>query len=204
MSAELVARVISAVLVAYLLGSTPSALIVGKLVYDKDPRDYGSGNLGATNVWRTLGWKPGLSVLALDALKADLALLLITFLIVRGAPLWLKLIFLMVAICGHTFPVWLKHLKGGKGVATGAGGLFYLMPKVAWILLGIFLAMLMLTRMISAGSITIAIMFPFVTLWDTRGDYATFWVAAVMATLVVLMHRKNIVRIVTGKEATIW
>lgn len=191
--------VISAVF-AYLIGSFSSAFVIGKRVYGVDLRTKGSGNLGATNVKAVLGTKPAIVVLILDAAKGAAAVALARFLIGNTAPMWLLLIVMLFAIAGHTFPFYLSPPKGGKGVATGAGALFFLMPSVASLLLVVFVLVVYKTRYVSLGSIMIAVLFPLLAFFKF-GGVATMVVAGVVAILVIYLHRANISRLLGGTES---
>jgi glycerol-3-phosphate acyltransferase PlsY len=199
----LAVNIIVALVAGYLIGGIPWALIIGKRFFGIDPREYGSGNLGATNVFRTLGVKAALGTLLLDALKGSVAVV-VAFAIVPGptsdvANQWTAVSAIMAAVLGHAFSPYIRF-QGGKGVATSAGGLMVLTPIAALIELTLFVAVVASSRMVSLGSITIAVAYPVLVLW-LYGDSVPYVVTSfVLAALVLVLHRGNIVRIARGQE----
>lgn len=199
--------------IAYLVGSIPFGLIVGKLK-GIDPRTAGSGNIGATNLGRLLGGKYFALVFTLDLLKGLLPMLAAAILL-RGLPthqkpylLWMAVG--MAAVLGHLFPIYLKF-KGGKGVATSAGvvlGLwpFYTLPGVAAVL--VFLITFKLSRTVSLGSIASCVAFPiaFIVIglamgWPVFGKQLPLLVfATLLSGLIIYRHRSNIARLLNGTE----
>lgn len=192
-----------AVLLAYLLGSIPSAVWVGKYFYGVDVREHGSGNAGATNVLRTLGKKAGISVLLLDMLKGFAAVNLsyiINF--PQGSEEWtnLRAVLALAAIIGHIFPLF-ANFKGGKGVATMTGALIALSPLASLIAIVIFFLMLALTKYVSLSSITTALTLPVIFgAWLHESFSLSFYSFAV-AIIILITHRKNIQRLMKGKES---
>ncbi len=198
---------------AYVLGSVPFGLIVGRM-NGIDPRTAGSGNIGATNVGRLLGGKFFALVFTLDLLKGLLPMLAAAWL-VRNADELHKpyLLWMLVgagSILGHLFSVFLKF-KGGKGVATSAGVLMGLWPYYTlpgFITVGVFLAIYLATRTVSIGSILGALAFPFIYVamalymnWPVFHEQLPLLIfAIVMALLIVWKHRSNIQRLLAGKE----
>ncbi len=180
--------------VSYLLGSIPFGLLLIKLSQGKDIRSFGSGNIGATNVFRK-NRLTGILTLILDAGKGYLAVLIAGWL---GAdPSW-QAIAAVAAIAGHIFPVWLKF-KGGKGVATGCGAFLALCPEAVGTTLVLFVLVLVLTRFISAASILATALFP---VWAYLYGYPApvlLWGAA-GALLIIAKHYQNIRRLVSGTE----
>lgn len=183
-------------ILAYLLGSIPSGVWIGKLLYKKDIRDYGSGNTGATNTFRILGPKAGTIALIGDVLKGTIATLI---------PIWFNTdihpIFIGVfAIIGHVFPLYIKF-KGGKAVATSAGVALALHPIFLLIFLGVFLLILFTTSMVSVSSMLAVSLAAVGTLFlnDTVFSIA-IWVIAI---LIVYLHRENIKRLRTGTESKV-
>ena len=144
-------------LIAYFLGSIPFGLVVSKLVKHIDLRNYGSGNIGATNAVRVLNKKWGALVLFLDGMKAVVAILLVKY-FVCPCPKILALT-ACVAVLGHIFPIWLKF-KGGKGVATTCGVFLALVPQAIGIAALLWLGVALLTRWASAASLSAAFAFP--------------------------------------------
>lgn len=187
--------------IAYLLGSIPSALWVGKLLYKTDIREHGSGNLGGTNTFRTLGVKAGLIVSILDILKgtaATLLPLLPFFLNTDVHPLILG----VLAVVGHMFPIF-AQFKGGKAVATSGGVLLaYHWPLFVIMLAGFFI-FLKLTKMVSLTSMILAMLGLLYTILYNifyRVDIPLLIVIILLASFILYRHRANITRIKAGSE----
>jgi acyl phosphate:glycerol-3-phosphate acyltransferase len=198
---------IAAVLVAaYMAGSIPFSLLIGRAVGGIDLRQHGSGNVGATNVGRLLGWKWGIVALILDAIKGLLPTGLLPLLFsdadVRGH---LAVGCGLAAILGHMFPCWLGF-RGGKGVATSLGVVLMLAPWGGLAAAGVFAVCFAIWRYVSLGSIIAAIAFTVVQFVLLRPDpfsslkwsIAVFSIAVPM--LVILRHRSNIARLLRGEE----
>lgn len=192
------------IMIAYLLGSIPSALIISKTYFGIDIRDYGSGNMGATNTFRVLGPKYGTVVMIMDMLKGMAAVGLYLLLPQNHSSNW-YLINMMIglgtaAVLGHIFPVF-ANFKGGKGVATLFGMVLAIQPVVAVTCVAVFLLVLFLTRYVSLSSILAAVMLPISVLWiwnEHEVLYRAF--ALLVAVLVIIMHQKNILRLLKGVE----
>lgn len=191
-----------ATLLGYFLGSIPTGFLVAKQ-RGIDIRAEGSGNIGATNVSRILGWKAGTFVLLMDGLKGWLgcrsALL---FMSSPGADLtWLLIAGGFASVLGHNYTPWLRF-KGGKGIATSAGVLIAMTP---WGFLGAliaFLAFFGFSRIVSLGSIMAGVVLPLVVWW--RGEpKPIFGICVLMGTMAVIKHRSNMVRIIAGTEPKI-
>lgn len=180
---------------AYLIGSFPFGLLVGKLA-GIDIRKYGSGNIGATNIYRVLGPVPGLVVLMADFLKGALAILT-TKLLLGSQPLLITLV-AMAVILGHSFSLFLKF-KGGKGVATTAGVLLGINFSLLVICLVIFLLIVITTRYVSLGSIMVAVLVPFLILF-ARLPSPYFVLGLFIAFLISWQHKENIKRLLKGYE----
>jgi glycerol-3-phosphate acyltransferase PlsY len=191
-------------LLAYLIGSLPSAVWIGKLFHNIDVREHGSGNAGATNVIRVLGWKTGIPVLLIDVAKGALATLLplIFKLAVSESPLMINLQILagVTAIVGHIFPVFARF-RGGKGVATIFGVLLALHPLLTLSCMGVFLIVLLITGIVSVSSMAAGFAFPLFLfiLFDTPSLVFKIFSIVVSISL-VLTHRKNIGRLMKGEE----
>ena len=183
-------------ILSYLLGSIPFGLIVGKAMRGVDIRQFGSGNIGATNVYRTLGPGPGITVFAADVLKG-LAPVLLAKHFVSDAT-WFVVVTGLMAILGHTLSPFLKF-KGGKGVATSLGVGLGLVPLAAAIALGIWVVLFAVTRYVSVASMVGCGSVPFV-LWWTGADRAYLVFGVFVAAYVVIKHRENIVRLAQGRE----
>jgi glycerol-3-phosphate acyltransferase PlsY len=195
------------IVVAYFIGSIPTALIISKHFFDIDIREYGSGNMGATNTFRVLGPKFGTIVMIGDMLKGIFAVALYNLL-----PYYLSneldrtnlMIGLgLAAVIGHIYPIW-AQFKGGKGVATLFGMVLAIQPVVALNCVGVFLLVLYLTRYVSLSSILAGVALPICVLWiynEKEVFYRVFAVA--VAALIVLTHQKNISRLLKGSEGRV-
>lgn len=186
------------VVLAYLLGSIPFALIVGKLGYGIDIREHGSGNLGGTNTFRVLGKKAGLIVTSADILKGTLAacLSLLFGLEDQLHPLLIG----VAAVIGHTYPVFAKF-KGGKAVATSAGVLLAYSPLLFIILIASFFISLFISKYVSLSSMIAGIIGIIYSLFT--GDMPLIIVISLLASFVIYRHRANISRIIKGTEPKI-
>ena len=192
---------LTGVAIAYLAGSIPFAFLAGK-AKGIDLRKHGSGNLGATNAIRVLGPRIGGLVYLGDTLKGMLPALLLPMAIQAGRPdLW-AIAFGVAAILGHMKPIFLMGQGGGKGVATAGGVFFGLAWIPALIALGVFIIVVALTRMVSAGSLSAAIVLP-VAILMVKGPHALFFISTAVSVLVIWMHRTNISRIASGTESRI-
>ncbi|MBL7691697.1 MAG: glycerol-3-phosphate 1-O-acyltransferase PlsY [Flavipsychrobacter sp.] len=196
------------IIIAYLLGSIPSAVWVSKWVYGIDIREHGSGNAGATNTFRILGTKAGSGVMIADMMKGFIAVKLSIF----SSYAWtsepfvnLQIFLGLAAVLGHIFPIW-AEFRGGKGIATLFGMILSIHPIVAVSLVLVFLMMLLLTRYVSLSSIAASIAFPVLILFIFNAQaqelsYRLFAIAT--AFLVVLTHHKNISRLISGNESKV-
>jgi len=201
---DTVLRVAVILVVAYLLGAIPFAVIVGRLFYRVDVRQHGSGNAGATNVMRVLGLPAGIAVLLLDGLKGAAAALFAMQVYPEAlnatAYDWVLIGASFAAVLGHSYSPFLGF-SGGKGVATAAGALLVVMPAVWPILIAVFVLVVAIWRMVSLGSIVIAALYPVLVL-VFYGDRPAFIVFSfVAAGLVLWRHRANMARILRGEEA---
>ncbi len=196
------------IILAYLLGSVPSAVWVSKWVYGIDIREHGSGNAGATNTFRILGPKAGTGVMMADMFKGFFAVKLAFFssLIVNSEPFVNLQIFLgLAAVLGHIFPIW-ADFRGGKGIATLFGMILSIQYGVALSLVGVFLFMLVITRYVSLSSIVASIAFPLLLLsiFSAHAQELSYRLFAIAtAFLVVLTHHKNISRLLAGNESKV-
>ena len=194
-------------IIAYLLGSISFSVIFSEKLAGFDVREKGSGNAGTTNVLRTVGKKAAILTLVCDCLKGVIAVLIayVAGAIIKGLDrsLLLQLAGIFVVL-GHTFPVFFKF-KGGKGVATSLGVLLIINWQIGLICLVFALLLMALTRMVSLGSISAAILYPVLTLFikvhylpGAEGSYFVF--AVILAVMVVFNHRDNVKRLLEGKE----
>ncbi len=194
------------VVLAYLIGSLPSAVWVGEAYFGIDVRDFGSGNAGATNTFRVLGKKAGILVMALDIFKGLTAVTLATVwmqlgFIPEAQLIFLKLIFGVSAVLGHIFPVYVGF-KGGKGVATLLGMVLGINPLAAGICVMVFMIVLLTTRYVSLSSILGTISFPLILKLTNiqPNDEILMLFGAVFSLVVLYTHKKNIIRILNGTE----
>jgi glycerol-3-phosphate acyltransferase PlsY len=210
----IVFQFVSVVIIGYLVGSIPFGLLVGKLLARVDIREYGSGKIGTTNVLRTVGKKAAVLVLLLDLLKGALAVIFAglivgrNYLVINDFGLGLLVaqsLAALAAMAGHNWSVFLKF-KGGRGVATFFGGLAALCPVAALFGGEVFIIGAGMTRFASLGSIagavgTYSILIP-LTIFN--GFPLEYLVYALIGTMVIIiMHRDNIARLITGKERKI-
>lgn len=182
-------------LAAYLLGAIPTGIILTKLTGGEDLRKVGSGNIGATNVYRTAGRKLGLLTLFGDCLKGIIPLLLAIQFGIEGGSLALVG---LAAQLGHCFPVYLGF-KGGKGVATALGVFLVISPGAVLLVFSLFLVVLGKWRYISLASISCAAAIPFLVL-ILEGSFMVFLVSGFIAALVIWRHKENIDRLLSGTE----
>ena len=207
------------IILSYLAGSIPTSIIVSKAVRGIDIRNHGSGNAGGTNVMRVLGWKYGLMVIILDAIKGSFAVILIARLHFGPLPFenvspfddftLVQIIAGMSAVIGHIWTIF-AGFKGGKGIATALGMLSMLITVDMLIAVGIFALVVLISKYVSLGSIIAAISVPS-TLYirenlfnvDIPGYSTLFPFIIGVAILVVFTHRKNVVRLINGNESKI-
>lgn len=195
--------IIVGIILSYLIGSIPTAYIFGKMLKGIDIRRHGSGNVGATNVFRVLGKKPGIVVLLLDILKGIIAVVLVSDLLGLTEVIHRVMLAVMV-VCGHNWTVFLKF-KGGKGIATSFGVLIGLTIKIAmirsvliWVVF-IWLACFLTTRIISVSSILAATCLPIIMVL-TNQEITIICLGIMFCIFVVLRHKANISRLFAGQE----
>jgi len=198
---------IAIIFLSYLAGSIPTSIIMSKLTRGIDIRDHGSGNAGATNVIRVLGWKIGIVVIIVDVGKGVLATLLISKLRIDSVPISDNLVQIIAglsAVLGHIWTIF-AGFRGGKGVGTAAGMLFSLYSIAGIICLLIFAVVLLGGRYVSVASMTAAISLPIVILilnklFNHSISSELLYFAILMAALIVFTHRSNIKRLMRGEE----
>jgi len=196
------------VLIAYLFGSIPTGFLVAR-ARGVDIRTVGSGNIGATNVFRILGKPAGVFVLLADAAKGWLAVFIVAELVSgwfypaagSTAREWFAICAGVGAILGHNYTCWL-YFKGGKGIATSAGVLVALVPLPLLIILGIWIIVFALTRYVSLASISASFSLPFAA-WAVGESRTIILVTAALAALAIYKHRANIKRLINGTESKI-
>jgi acyl phosphate:glycerol-3-phosphate acyltransferase len=194
------------VLLAYLLGSIPNSVWIGKTFYNIDVREFGSGNAGATNTFRVLGKKAGIPVLLFDILKGTFAVALSYlsgFNPLSNEFIDLQLALGIAALIGHIFPVF-AGFRGGKGVATILGVVICILPLACSMALGVFLLVLIATRIVSISSMMAGISFPIflnVVIGNTNPILSVF--SIIVALLLIITHRKNIKRLLNKEETKV-
>jgi len=194
MSALEVAAFVAMLLAAYLVGSIPFGVLVGKLFYHVDVREHGSGNVGTTNVFRVLGKKAGVVVLVCDMLKGFVP----AFIAASFFNPWLAIFIAAAPVVGHMYSVFLKG-RGGKGVATGAGVVLALVPLAFGIILVVWVLLILTTRYVSLASLVATLLVPVFVF--AFGDPLPYEIAAVLVTVVIFWaHRGNIRRLIAGNE----
>jgi glycerol-3-phosphate acyltransferase PlsY len=194
------------IILAYLIGSIPTAVWIGKFFYNIDVREFGSGNAGATNTFRVLGQKAGIPVLIIDILKGSLAVsaaFLSTYDFVSDEFINLQLVLGIAALVGHIFPVF-AGFRGGKGVATILGIVICILPLSCCLSLLVFIIVLFASRMVSLSSMLAGISFPFFLhfVFHNTNSILTIF-SVVVALLLIVTHRKNILRIINKQESKI-
>ena len=195
---------VAIILGAYLLGSIPSSVWLGRALKGIDLREHGSGNAGATNAFRVLGKPIGSAVLVMDMLKGFLAvnLSLLQSEIEPGSERWmmLRIGLGLVAVCGHIFPVF-ASFKGGKGVAAITGAALAIHPWAALAAMGVYLLVFLAFRISALGSLTAVLTYPVWIFWVFPTEFLTVRIfSLVVVALVLLTHRSNIRRLLRGEE----
>lgn len=193
------------IIIAYLIGSIPSAVWVGKTFYGVDVRTQGSGNAGATNTIRVLGVKAGLPVLLFDVFKGWLAVFLAQYFVPEnisdGNFIIYEIILATMVVLGHVFPVF-AGFRGGKGIATLLGVGIAIYPIEVLIVVGIFIIMLIAFKYVSGASITAAVSFPFIVIFVFHQSALPLILLAVFVGIFVpITHHKNILRLLKGTES---
>jgi acyl phosphate:glycerol-3-phosphate acyltransferase len=194
------------VFIAYLLGSIPTSVWIGKAFYNIDVREFGSGNAGATNTFRVLGKRAGVPVLIIDILKGTLAVALAylsAYEIQSSEFINLQIGLGIAALIGHIFPVF-AGFRGGKGVATILGVVICILPLACAISLSIFLIVLFSTRIVSLSSMLAGISFPIILNFVVGNSNPVLTIfSLVVATLLIVTHRKNISRLLKNQETKV-
>jgi len=185
------------VVLAYLIGATPTSYLAGRLGRGIDLREHGSNNLGATNVYRVLGWTYAIPVGLIDVAKGAIPVAILGPW--SNGPAWFTVTLGLAAVLGHMFSPYVRF-KGGKGVATAAGMFLALAPLALVISLPIWAATLWLSGYVSAASLTVAVLFPVWVRLTRPGEPYTLWASVALALLIVYAHRANIQRLREGTE----
>lgn len=188
------------ILSAYLLGSLAWSVWIGRWVHGIDLREHGSGNAGATNAFRVLGKQVGTAVLILDSLKGFLAVQLVAFLPSEEQSVIWMLVLGFLSVLGHLFPVFVGF-RGGKGIATLLGVVIALHSGAALLAIAVFLALFLSTRIVSISSMSAALSLPFWLIYRFKEPSEILIIFSfAIALLVLVTHRKNIVRLLRGEE----
>jgi len=192
------------IIIAYLLGSFPSAILIGRLFYNIDVREFGSGNAGATNTFRVLGKKAGLPVLFFDVFKGFVSVNLIVFLDIipfsMDGIFELKLTFGIAAVIGHLFPVF-TGFRGGKGIATLLGILIAIHPFAAFYSSLVFITIFLIFKFVSFASILASFSFPILIYLLSDSSPNSLIIFSIFVPLLTLItHQKNIERLIRGEE----
>jgi glycerol-3-phosphate acyltransferase PlsY len=193
------------IIISYLLGSFPSAILVGKLFYNIDVREFGSGNAGATNTFRVLGKKAGLPVLFFDVFKGFISVNLIVFLDIipysMDGVFELQLTFGIAAVIGHLFPVF-TGFRGGKGIATLLGILIAIHPFAAFYSSLVFVIIFLIFKFVSLASILASFSFPIlIYLLSVSSPNSLIIFSIFVPILTLITHQKNIERLIRGEES---
>ncbi len=193
------------IIAAYLLGSVPSSVWIGKRFYAVDVREHGSGNAGFTNTVRVLGWRAGLPVFLADVLKGYIAVSLVrltnVYIIGTADFVNFQLILGAAAVLGHIFPVYVGF-KGGKGVATLLGLLLAIQPQPTLICIGIFVVVFLTTRYVSLSSMIAGISFPILIIFVFQTTISSLVIfSMIVSILLLLTHQKNIERLLNREES---
>lgn len=201
---------ITMIIIAYVLGSIPSAVWIGKKYYGIDIREYGSKNAGTTNMLRVLGRRAALPVFLLDFLKGFVAVAIIGLLKFDENinDMWLiniKIIAVFAAVLGHIFPIF-ANFRGGKGVATLVGAITGIHPSVALLCFAVWIVILMITHYVSLSSMVAGCCFPVFTLVTPKMNHHVPFIvfSFIIAILLLYTHRKNIERLRAGTESKIY
>jgi glycerol-3-phosphate acyltransferase PlsY len=202
---------ISALIAAYLFGSIPTAVWIGQAFYGVDVREYGSGNAGATNTFRVLGKKAGITVMLIDIFKGYTATKLAYFigLSVTSAPnsaqfVNYELALGVIAVMGHLFPIF-AGFRGGKGVATLFGMILAVNPSAAMLCVLVFVIILITTKYVSLSSICAGFTFPIATVFVLQSSIKSEVLYGICVCLLILVtHQKNLERLLKGKESKVY
>ncbi len=183
-------------LMSYFIGAIPSGYIISRYFFKTDITKYGSGNIGTTNVQRTLGIKPALLVFVLDVLEGFIPTIVALY-VLNSMPL--AAIAGAITILGHDYSIFMPHFKGGKGIATSLGVAIVLSPLAAVLSLVVFAPVLLITKYVSVGSIAAVIAFP-ILMFILKRDVVVFLISLSIPILGIISHRENIKRVLHGNE----
>jgi glycerol-3-phosphate acyltransferase PlsY len=195
------------IVLSYLVGSFPTAVLTSRILMKDDIRNHGSGNAGATNVFRVMGWKPALFVVLVDIGKGLLAVSVVSTICFDPLPMdrsFVQILSGAAAIVGHVWTLF-AGFRGGKGVGTAFGVLISLMPVPSLVAFGVWIGLVLITRIVSVGSISAALALPVVLILQKqfyRPDIpVSFVVVSILTALLILFtHRSNVKRLIRGEE----
>jgi glycerol-3-phosphate acyltransferase PlsY len=187
------------VVIGYVLGSLPTALLIVRGLTGEDVRSKGSGNVGATNALRAAGWKAGVAVTLIDVAKGALAVVLMLY--YNPESTWVSAAMLAVVV-GHCYPVWLKF-RGGKGVAAGFGAFLVLAPLSALAALAVWFLVLAISRWVALASMVASAAFPLALKLIDEPDMVTLVAVTAAAVLIILRHSSNIRNMLSGDEVKV-
>ena len=195
------------IILSYLTGAFPSAVLIGKIFFKTDVREFGSGNAGATNTFRVLGRKAGIPVLILDVFKGWLAVNYIFFISSLSNNLDIvfeqQLVFGIAAVIGHLFPIY-TGFRGGKGIATLLGLLLGIQSIAALLSSIVFIIVFFISRYVSLSSIFAAIAFPIIIYFLSDSTDVSLIIFSIFVPLIALItHQKNIERLLKGEEVKV-
>lgn len=190
-------NLLAALVAAYLVGGIPTSYLAAKLGAQVDLRDVGSKNVGATNLYRVLGWKYALPAGVVDVAKGLVPVVVANR--VTGQATWIPLLVGAAAILGHVFPVFLRF-RGGKGVATAAGVVIGVAPIPFLVSLGVWAVLLAATGFVSVASMIAALVFPLAAWLLTPGDGPLVAASLIIASFILFTHRSNLRRLRHGTE----
>ncbi len=194
------------IIIAYLLGSIPTSVWIGKYFYGIDIREHGSGNAGATNTFRVLGKKPGIIVLIIDILKGSAAVSLAYWfedVLPANEFIDIEIGLAIACVFGHIFPVF-AGFRGGKGVATLLGATIIITPISCALALVVFLIVLFSTHYVSLSSMSAGVSYPFILHFILHNQHPSLTIYSILiALLLIITHRKNIRRLLTHTESKI-
>lgn len=199
--------IISIIVLSYLVGSFPTAVLTSRILMKDDIRNHGSGNAGATNIFRVMGWKPALFVVLVDIGKGLLAVLVVSTIRIDPIPIDYFLVQILsgvAAIVGHIWTLF-AGFRGGKGVGTAFGVLLGLMPVPSLIAFGVWIGLVLITRIVSVGSVSAALVLPIALILQKQFDQPDIsmglvFIAVLTALLILYTHRSNIRRLLRGEE----
>ncbi len=203
--------IITGIFTSYLIGSIPTAYIIGRILKGIDIRKFGSGNVGATNAWRVLGKGPGIAVLSLDAFKGIIPVVFLANILIKNSAIIpegiLRIILGLSCIIGHNWTIFLKF-KGGKGIATTLGVLIGLsigisgLRVVMVLVILTWVAVFIVARIISLASVIAALALPIYAALLKQPKYLLF-LSLILSLFAVIRHKANIIRLLQGKEPTL-